>query len=217
VGQRASFTKKTREVATSVQRDGARFNSHFVGRLENVVRGTRPRAAHEATGWLTLLRAALGSLPFRSASGRLRPYHTTAPNRREGRSAMAARASRSDSVRASRDVGLTKATPAAPVPPIGFEVHTLAIGSDEYAILTFEIAQDDPSRYELSPADGLTPTERSIVSLVLRGQRNAAIARARGTSPRTIANQLATIYRKLGVTSRRELRVRVGGDEGAPL
>jgi DNA-binding NarL/FixJ family response regulator len=37
------------------------------------------------------------------------------------------------------------------------------------------------------------------------GLSNAAIARARGRSPRTIANQLQSIYRKLGVASRAEM------------
>jgi DNA-binding CsgD family transcriptional regulator len=38
------------------------------------------------------------------------------------------------------------------------------------------------------------------------GQSNAAIAKARGTHVRTVANQLAALFRKLGVASRAELR-----------
>lgn len=52
---------------------------------------------------------------------------------------------------------------------------------------------------------GLTPAEQAIVELVLDGYDNASIAAARGRSPRTIANQLARIFRKLGVSSRAEL------------
>jgi len=56
----------------------------------------------------------------------------------------------------------------------------------------------------------LTQAERQIVAGVLNGRTNAAIATARRTSCRTVANQLAAIYRKLGVSSRWELAARVG-------
>jgi DNA-binding NarL/FixJ family response regulator len=70
-----------------------------------------------------------------------------------------------------------------------------------------------------NPADervrvaALTPAERAVVELTVRGLSNAAIARKRCSSPRTVANQLAAIYKKLGVGSRRELRARVGDSE----
>jgi DNA-binding CsgD family transcriptional regulator len=51
----------------------------------------------------------------------------------------------------------------------------------------------------------LTPAEHAVARLVASGSSNAEIGRARGASPRTIANQLASIYRKLGVGSRAEL------------
>lgn len=51
----------------------------------------------------------------------------------------------------------------------------------------------------------LTPAEREVVRLARQGLRNAAIAAARGTSVRTVANLLARAYRKLGVGSRAEL------------
>lgn len=56
----------------------------------------------------------------------------------------------------------------------------------------------------------LTRAEREVSELMLRGLTNAAIARARVTSPFTVANQLRAIYRKLGVSSRRELVARYG-------
>jgi DNA-binding NarL/FixJ family response regulator len=55
----------------------------------------------------------------------------------------------------------------------------------------------------------LTLAERQIVTGVLNGRTNAAIAMTRRTSCRTVANQLAAIYRKLGVSSRWELAARV--------
>ena len=51
----------------------------------------------------------------------------------------------------------------------------------------------------------LTDAKAHVAELVLRGASGAEIARARGVSPRTIANQLASIYRKLGVCTRAEL------------
>ncbi len=51
----------------------------------------------------------------------------------------------------------------------------------------------------------LTSTETEITRDVLAGLSNADIARKRGTAVRTIANQVASIYRKLQVRSRLEL------------
>ena len=51
----------------------------------------------------------------------------------------------------------------------------------------------------------LSDAERAIVDGLLGGKRIAAIARERGTSPRTVAHQVTSTYQKLGVSSRREL------------
>src|SRR5262249_34990435 len=51
----------------------------------------------------------------------------------------------------------------------------------------------------------LSDAERAVVDGLLAGKRIAAIARERGTSPRTVAHQITRTYRKLGVASRREL------------
>lgn len=53
----------------------------------------------------------------------------------------------------------------------------------------------------------LTRAERDIVDGIARGERNRAIARRRGTSERTVANQIAALFAKLGVVSRAELLV----------
>jgi DNA-binding CsgD family transcriptional regulator len=55
----------------------------------------------------------------------------------------------------------------------------------------------------------LTSAERDVVRRVLGGASNAQIARARGSSPRTVANQLVSIFRKLGIFSRTELAQRL--------
>jgi DNA-binding NarL/FixJ family response regulator len=56
----------------------------------------------------------------------------------------------------------------------------------------------------------LSPAERDVMALVLDGVSNAEIARRRGRSVRTIANQIAACYKKLGVSSRLELAARLG-------
>jgi DNA-binding CsgD family transcriptional regulator len=55
----------------------------------------------------------------------------------------------------------------------------------------------------------LTSSEREVCAMLMAGRSNPEIAAARGTAPRTVANQVASIFRKLGVTSRAELAVRL--------
>lgn len=55
----------------------------------------------------------------------------------------------------------------------------------------------------------LTEAERDIVALVVAGSTNADIARRRGSSARTVASQLQSIFRKLRVRSRSDLAVRL--------
>lgn len=56
----------------------------------------------------------------------------------------------------------------------------------------------------------LTRAERAVVVLALLGHTNSSIALQRGSTPRTVANQLASVYRKLGISGRRELAAAVG-------
>ena len=81
--------------------------------------------------------------------------------------------------------------------------------------------QEAPTRFELQPglellmfecqlvhgpfAVPLTPAEHAIMAPLLAGASNAEISRERGTSVRTVANQVAVIFRKYGVSSRGEL------------
>ena len=55
----------------------------------------------------------------------------------------------------------------------------------------------------------LSPVERQVASLAAEGLSNAAIGLRRGTSERTVANQMASILRKLGVGSRYHLASRL--------
>ena len=65
----------------------------------------------------------------------------------------------------------------------------------------------------VAPADRqeprLTPREAEIAGYVTRGLRNAEIAALCGSSPFTVRNQLAMIFRKLEVTTRAELVARL--------
>lgn len=64
---------------------------------------------------------------------------------------------------------------------------------------------------ELELPDSLTDAEKEVVALVAQGLSNEEIGKARGRSARTIANQLAAVYRKLGVFSRTELLAKLTG------
>jgi DNA-binding CsgD family transcriptional regulator len=77
-------------------------------------------------------------------------------------------------------------------------VSTLRLGDVELAVVS--IPQPDPQRF-----GQLTPAEVEVVRLVLDGLTNSEIAERRGVSDRTVANQLASVYRKLNVNSRAEL------------
>lgn len=52
---------------------------------------------------------------------------------------------------------------------------------------------------------GLTQAESDVVALLSMGFKNGEIAARRGTSVRTVENQLSVIFKKLGVKSRNEL------------
>jgi DNA-binding NarL/FixJ family response regulator len=60
----------------------------------------------------------------------------------------------------------------------------------------------------------LTSAEQAVVLLMLSGHDHAAIARIRRVSRRTIANQVASVFRKLGVHSRLELATRLDAPGG---
>jgi len=52
----------------------------------------------------------------------------------------------------------------------------------------------------------LSPVEWTVARFALEGQTHAQIARARGTSRRTVANQLASVFVKLRTSGRASLR-----------
>lgn len=58
------------------------------------------------------------------------------------------------------------------------------------------------------PAERLTLTEQKVLLQVISGEDNREIATKRGTSARTVANQVAVLFRKFGTFSRTELAAR---------
>jgi DNA-binding CsgD family transcriptional regulator len=87
----------------------------------------------------------------------------------------------------------------SPLPSSGYlRVREPFKGERPCASLSFERAPQDSDA-------GLTPAERAVVVRVIAGDSNVEIARLRATSPRTFANQLAAIFRKLGASPRPEL------------
>jgi DNA-binding NarL/FixJ family response regulator len=82
-----------------------------------------------------------------------------------------------------------------PEPP---RVTTFEAGPDTFAILSFPVA-------ELPLPDALSAAEKAVCQLLLTGASNAEIAQLRRTSVRTVANQVASILKKLGAASRSEL------------
>lgn len=81
-------------------------------------------------------------------------------------------------------------------------VVSLSVGDTRYAVLSVPVA-------DATAMPELTPVEREVATLAAAGLSNAGIGRCRGTSERTVANQMASILRKLRVGSRYELPARL--------
>jgi DNA-binding NarL/FixJ family response regulator len=82
------------------------------------------------------------------------------------------------------------------------DVRALEIGGVEIPVVTAP-----PLPFPAS----FTAAEREVAQLLFDGKSSVEIAGARATSPRTVANQLASIYRKCGVSTREELTAALVG------
>ena len=89
--------------------------------------------------------------------------------------------------------------------PAGLSAARFQVGTETLAVLSF------PIQGEARRTEELTPAEHEVVGMMLQGLSNAAIGERRRTSPRTVANQIASIFRKLGVGSRGELAAAIAG------
>jgi DNA-binding CsgD family transcriptional regulator len=82
--------------------------------------------------------------------------------------------------------------------PRGLRAAPFRLGEDELVVFSFPLAEP------VFP-DVLSASERDVALGVLQGLSNAEISAARGTSLRTVVNQVAAIFRKLDISSRAEL------------
>ncbi len=79
----------------------------------------------------------------------------------------------------------------------------MKVAGDEVAVLSYRLP---PA--ELPPS--LSAAERIVALALLEGLSNSQIAKVRKTSVRTVANQVASLFQKLGVRSRAEAVVALG-------
>jgi len=89
--------------------------------------------------------------------------------------------------------------------PRGLEAKRSVERGKPAVVLSFPVPRIDWQK-------DLTAAEIDVVQDVLAGLSNAEIGERRGTALRTIANQVAAIFRKLGVSSRLELSLSVLSD-----
>jgi DNA-binding NarL/FixJ family response regulator len=80
---------------------------------------------------------------------------------------------------------------------------SFALAHDEYCVVS---APFEPEAGFL----GLTAAEVEVAKLAISGLSNRAIAERRGSSVRTVANQMAAVLQKLGATSRIQVAARLG-------
>lgn len=80
---------------------------------------------------------------------------------------------------------------------------TFALDAETFFVFSFPIVEPEDALQSLSPS------EQQIVRSLLRGASYAQIASKRRTSVRTVANQVAALYKKLGISSRSELEHRL--------
>jgi DNA-binding NarL/FixJ family response regulator len=90
-------------------------------------------------------------------------------------------------------------------------------GTEGFCVEAGESAVLRIERQEVVTPDALTSSERAIFLAMLRGLSNAEIAARRNRSLRTVANQVAALFGKLGVSSRAELVARHGSLAGVFL
>jgi len=131
------------------------------------------------------------------------PGRPDAPLVRSGRAAMAMR--RPSGTRAGRSQ-----KPGWRGVPAGLAASRLEFGGLDLAVLEWP----GPDLAERMAA--LTPSELDVVRLALEGLSNEAIATRRGSAERTVANQLASAYAKLGVGSRAEAAAWAARRGGGP-
>ena len=100
------------------------------------------------------------------------------------------------------------------------------LAAESAVTLALDASAQMPARAGAAPGPGcaaplpatLTPRERQIVALIVKGGSNKAIAGELFISPATVARHVANILAKLGFTSRSQVAAwaRAGGRDGSP-
>jgi DNA-binding CsgD family transcriptional regulator len=99
---------------------------------------------------------------------------------------------------------------AARVAPLTGRECTVTDGVLRYRVVSFE-------RPDLALSSRLSPAEYEATRLLVEGKHHDEIARERNSSPRTIANQLGSAFRKLGVSGRSELLAALFRDDASSI
>jgi DNA-binding NarL/FixJ family response regulator len=84
-------------------------------------------------------------------------------------------------------------------PPPGLDVDLVDVDGETILILSWPAGKHPAAELPLTSA------EQAVLRKIVAGWSNAEIAAARGTSTRTVANQVASLLRKFRVTSRHQL------------
>jgi DNA-binding CsgD family transcriptional regulator len=87
--------------------------------------------------------------------------------------------------------------PHTSLPTVPGDLIALESDDGELAVLSFTVSGDS--------AINLSSAESDVARHMLAGRSNSEIAALRRCSTRTVANQVASLFRKLGVHSRLEL------------
>jgi DNA-binding NarL/FixJ family response regulator len=83
-------------------------------------------------------------------------------------------------------------------------LHAIYLASRGMHVLPADVDSDE--EYETAGPTPLTPRETDVLGLLQDGSSNAEIAAALHVGVETVRTHVRNIYRKLGVSSRRELR-----------
>lgn len=86
-------------------------------------------------------------------------------------------------------------------PPRDLRVYAVEIAGVRYVVFSHALEPREGRR-------GLTPSEREVLQLLDEGLSDREIVARRGTTRGTLTKQIDSIFRKLGVHSRRELLAR---------
>lgn len=106
----------------------------------------------------------------------------------------------------------------AALPP-GLDACEVEVDGERYLVIGLDLpidaravpapAVERLARLDTSDSVMLTTAEREVAALILAGLDNRMIARRRGTTVRTTANQVGAVFRKLAIGSRAQLAARL--------